>query len=127
MTTTAPHPTDPVRVLASGRLVHVDADGKAELWTCGWIVQRWAEPHTCPETGDTWAPEEPDHVECGAPVHDVPGPGRRPGDGWACAAGHGYVAMETRHRERWDYAEDRAEADNLAAHGITPVLVGSAP
>lgn len=88
----------------------VKACSQGNLFTCHWAVERY-EGWTDEETGESesWLVT----VDCGA---DAIATER----GWTCTNGHEHVNMETRHNERWDYAEDAGEAMNLMLAGVEP-------
>lgn len=79
----------------------------AEIGTCAWMV----------EVRDRFGPvrdEDGQQIirDCGAETIFTE-------TGWSCANGHGYVDMETRAREGWDYAESAEEAQSMMRHSLT--------
>jgi hypothetical protein len=84
-----------------------DYDGPRTVFYVG--DQHPCEAHVMIHTEDG-----PASAPCGAPRVLI-----RPGED-RCHAGHGYVDMETRAREGWEYAECAEEAKALAKAGVDP-------
>lgn len=61
-------------------------------------------------------------ITCGALAWNLPG-----NRGWACENGHEHVTAQARRDERWDYAEDRHEAERLAKVGVASVQMDGRP
>lgn len=79
----------------------------AEIFPCSWLIEvrdRWG---VCRDEDG-----RPIIRECGAETIGTE-------TGWSCAYGHSYVDMETRHREGWDYAESREEAESMIRNSTT--------
>jgi hypothetical protein len=91
-------------VLRSGRIAYVDADRKATLETCPWLV-RVPSNHPEPDSeADCWL-----EVACGAPLFAIDGDIEA---GWHCAHGHRHLTYGSPAQ----IAEERLEAEvELAA------------
>lgn len=69
---------------------------------------------TCGDLVPGYDEDGPTAVECGAPLHHTQ-------RGYHCDRGHSYTYSSVRHAEGWDYADDAAEAAQLAQAGVIGV------
>jgi hypothetical protein len=103
-------------VLRSGRVAYIDADRKATLETCSWLVQVPTASLYPPEA--EWYPDSPSDVytelDCGAPVFAKDGDL----DHTFCTNGHVRLAYGSPAQQ----AEERAEAEVLYMASQNPNL-----
>lgn len=105
MTTTTTPQASEVRALASGTLVEVTPDGRAELLRCSWLL-RVASGHPEPDSeADCWT-----EVECGATYRWIEGDERMECEGghrfgWTPRAAEEEFVREDAERRAWQRGE----------------------